>query len=232
MLRTRTNAARTECLNYNEFSIAGRCVRTIARGRNAAFKWLRRPLFRTLMNRSTYLPVVMVCFALMGMRQPAWGDESAEVNRLHRSGQTQAALQKADEFLASKPNDPQMRFLKGVMLADTRRGAEAMEVFQKISEDYPDLAEPYNNVAALHAAAGDYDKARAALEQALRLNPSYATAHENLGDVYAMLASRAYANTLRLEPSNPTAGPKLSMVREMFASRLGAAASAALPAAR
>ena len=45
----------------------------------------------------------------------------------------------------------------------------------------------------LHAAAGDYAKARAELEESLRLNPNYATAHENLGDVYAMLAAESYA---------------------------------------
>jgi len=182
------------------------------------------------MNRATFLPVVMVCLALMNASQQARGDEADEVNRLHRSGQTTAALHRAEQFLANKPKDPQMRFLKGVMLVESRRGAEAMEVFERISEDYPDLAEPYNNVAALHAAAGDFDKARNALEQALRVNPSYATAHENLGDVYAMLASRAYANALRLEPANPSVGPKLSLVRETFALRLRAAAPAALPA--
>ena len=69
-------------------------------------------------------------------------------------------------------------------------------------QDYPELAEPHNNLAALYAAAGDYGKARAELEEALRLNPLYAPAHENLGDVYALLAGQSYARALRLEPAS------------------------------
>jgi tetratricopeptide (TPR) repeat protein len=179
------------------------------------------------MNHSEPLPVILLSLALASASLAVRADDAGEVNRLHRAGQTTAALQMLERILASKPKDPQTRFLKGVVLADSRRDAEAVEVFQKLSEDYPELAEPYNNVAALHAAAGSYDKARAALEQALRANPGYATAHENLGDVHAMLASQSYANALRLEPGNPTVAPKLALVREMFSPRLRAAAPAA-----
>ena len=60
-------------------------------------------------------------------------------------------------------------------------------------QDYPELAEPHNNLAAIYAAAGEYGKARAELEEAIRLNPRYAPAHENLGDVHALLAGQSYA---------------------------------------
>ena len=52
---------------------------------------------------------------------------------------------------------------------------------------------------------GDYGKARAELEETLRLQPGYATAHENLGDVYAVLAAQSYAKALRLEPASADA---------------------------
>ena len=104
------------------------------------------------------------------------------------------------------------------MLADAKRYPEAIDLFQKLTEDYPDLAEPYNNLAAIHAATGDYIRARATLEQALRTNPGYATAHENLGDVYAALASQSYARALQLDPRNVSVPPKLALVRELFKS--------------
>jgi tetratricopeptide (TPR) repeat protein len=137
------------------------------------------------------------------------------VQRLYYSGQSAAAMQRADQFLATNPKDPQMRFVKGVMLADAKRVTEAVQLFERIIEDYPDLAEPYNNLAVLYAGAGDYLKARATLEQALRTNPSYATAHQNLGDVQVALAAQSYARALKLDPGNATVPRKLAIVREL-----------------
>ena len=134
-------------------------------------------------------------------------------------------MQRADQFLAAKPNDPQMRFMKGVMLADAKRDDEAITVFQKLTEDHPDLAEPYNNLAALYAAGGDYAKARATLEQALRTNPAYATALENLGDVYAALAAQSYERALKLDSANVSVPPKLALVRGLYKPRVAAAAT-------
>lgn len=157
----------------------------------------------------------MLCLCLIGT---ARADEFADVARLHEAGQTGAAMARADQFLASKPKDAQMRFLKGVMLADSGRGQEAIDLFTVLTVDHPDLAEPYNNLAALYAASGDYDKARSTLEQALQMNPGYVTAHENLGDIYAMLASQSYARALKLDPNQAAVMlPKLALVRGLFA---------------
>ena len=175
------------------------------------------------------LPFRCLLIACSGAALVARADDLSEVQRLYYSGQAAAAMQRADQFLATRPKDPQMRFLKGVMFADAKRDTEAVALFQKLSEDYPDLAEPYNNVAVLYAAAGDYAKARASLDQALRTNPAYATAHENLGDVYAALAAQSYARALKLEPGNVTVPPKLALVRELY-KHPGRGATAGLPA--
>jgi tetratricopeptide (TPR) repeat protein len=160
----------------------------------------------------------------------AQADDLADVQRLYYSGQAAVAMERADKYIAAHPTDPQMRFMKGVMLADGKRNDEAIAVFQQIIQDYPDLAEPYNNLAALYATTGDYNKARVTLDQALRTNPSYATAHENLGDVYAALAAQSYSRALKLDPQNVTVGPKLALVRELY-KRPGAADAASAPAA-
>ena len=140
----------------------------------------------------------------------------AEVNRLMRAGQFAEAAAKADQFLAGKPKDPQMRFLKGVVLTEQNKPQDAITVFTKLIEDYPELPEPYNNLAVLQAGQGQFDKARAALEMAIRTNPSYATAHENLGDVYAKLASQAYSKALQLDATNTGVQPKLGLIRDLF----------------
>lgn len=103
-----------------------------------------------------------------------------------------------------------------MILSEQGKSADAVIVFQKLTEDYPELPEPYNNLAVLHASAGNYDKARQALERAIRTNPTYATAHENLGDVYAKLASQSYDKAMQLLDANqPAPKSKLAMVRTL-----------------
>jgi tetratricopeptide (TPR) repeat protein len=155
----------------------------------------------------------------------ARADEYGDVNQLLRAGKHAEALAKADQYIAGKPKDPQMRFLKGVVLTEAGRTGEAIATFQKLTEDYPELPEPYNNLAVLHAGQAQFDKARAALEMAIRTNPGYATAHENLGDVYAKLASQAYSRALQLDAGNTAVQPKLNLIRELF--NLAGPASAA-----
>lgn len=146
-----------------------------------------------------------------------YADEYSDVNQLVRSGKLAEALTKADQYLVSKPRDPQMRFLKGVIQTESGKPTDAIGTFVKLTEDYPELPEPYNNLAVLYASQGQYDKARAALEMAIRTNPSYATAHENLGDVYAKLASQAYSKALQLDSSNTGVQPKLALIAGVFA---------------
>ena len=146
----------------------------------------------------------------------ACADEYSDVSQLVRSGKLADALTKADQYLVAKPRDPQMRFLKGVIQRDSGKTADAIATFVRLTEDYPELPEPYNNLAVLYAGQSQFDKARTALEMAIRTNPSYATAHENLGDVYAKLASQAYSKALQLDNENQAVAPKLALIRELF----------------
>ena len=160
----------------------------------------------------------------------AHADDYGDVGQLVRAGKFSEAMSKADTFLASKPNDPQMRFLKGVILRNTGKQPEAIATFTKLTEDFPELPEPYNNLAVLYASQNEFDKARTALEMAIRTNPSYATAHENLGDVYARLASQAYNKALQLDGANAAVPPKLATIREVFKPNLSNPKPSATPA--
>jgi tetratricopeptide (TPR) repeat protein len=160
--------------------------------------------------------VKLLALSLLLTVTTARADDYAEVSQLLRAGKPAEAMAKADQYLAAKPRDPQMRFLKGVMQRDSGKTLEAIATFTKLTEEFPELPEPYNNLAVLYAGQNQFDKARAALEMAIRTNPSYATAHENLGDVYAKLASQAYNKALQLDGSNAAVPPKLALIRELF----------------
>lgn len=165
--------------------------------------------------------VAAVFAALVGAGTGAWAapaDDLREAQKLYSAGKVPAAMDKVDAVLKAQPKDPQARFLKGLLLTEQKRTAEAIQTFTGLTEDYPELPEPYNNLAVLYASQGNYDKAKSALELAIHTHPSYATAHENLGDIYAQLASRAYDRALQLDKNNTAAQVKLAMVKDLFAS--------------
>ena len=143
--------------------------------------------------------------------------EAIEIQKLLKSQQAGQALKVIDDALAKNPKDPAMRFRRGVALSMLDRKAEALQVFQKLVEDHPEMPAPYNNLAVLYGSQGEYDKARGALVAAIRTNPQYATAYQNLGDVYAQLASQAYSKALQLDKSDTTVPPKLVLLRELIA---------------
>ena len=159
----------------------------------------------------------------------AVADEYGDVGQLIHAGKWPEAIARADQYLAAKPRDPQMRFLKGVAQTDAGRTADAIATFTALNQDYPELPEPYNNLAVIYAGQAQFDKARAALEMAVRANPDYAIAYENLGDVYAKLAAQSYAKARQLDPNNPALAPKLALIRQLFVAPEKAQPSAAAP---
>jgi Flp pilus assembly protein TadD len=138
-----------------------------------------------------------------------------------------AAATRIDALAAQRPREPQARFLRGVV--ETERGERdaAIATFRALSQDYPELPEPYNNLAVIYAQQGDYEGARVALESALSAAPDWALAHENLGDIHARIAAVHYGRATALDRDNKSAAAKLALVRGLLAP----AAAAATPAA-
>lgn len=146
----------------------------------------------------------------------AFAGETEEIQQLMKNRQLPQALERADRFLASNPKDAQVRFLKGIVQTELGKPDDAIKTFSALSTDYPQLPEPYNNLAVLYAQQGQLDKARASLLKAIQTNPAYAIAHENLGDLYARLASQSYDKALQLGNTSTNVQTKLTLVRELF----------------
>ncbi len=187
--------------------IAGHCSPTgVRRGRQAWF------LLAAILLAATLLAVALP------VRSAEPTHPAREIEQQFRRGDAGPALQRLDQALALSPADADLRFLKAVILAETGRAADASSLLERLTQEFPDLPEPYNNLAVLQAAAGRLAEARHLLETALRLDPAYRTAHENLGDVFVRLAQRAYeaAAGLRAETGLQN---KLRLARELAATR-------------
>jgi len=176
-----------------------------------------RRLFKTLPGQTRFSGRVRLLLAwlLAGAWVPAtWAQENPydQVQRLLNAGQTTEAMQSAEGWLAQRPRDPQMRLLQGVILNRQGQANAALGVFTDLTREHPELPEPHNNLAVMHAQAGRLEAARVALETALRLNRDYATAHRNLGDVYLRLAAQSYQQAQQRAPADPVLADRLQAI--------------------
>jgi len=149
----------------------------------------------------------------------ARADEATDIRDLLARGDAAAALVRAEKAVATNARDAQSRFLLGVALMDLQRYVQALEHFTRMTQDYPDLPDPLNNVALLHARAGRAELARVTLEAALRADPSHRLARTNLGHVHLMLAVQAWEKAATLGTLDPDVQRRLEVARTLLESR-------------
>ena len=142
--------------------------------------------------------------------------ETERIQGLIAEGNLRQALKLTERQLQEDDKSVTYRFLKGLILTRMNELDQARTLFVELTNDHPELPEPYNNLAVIYASQGDFEKARDALQKAISTHPSYATAHENMGDIYAKMASKAYNQALELDSDNTSAKAKLSLVNDLF----------------
>ena len=176
---------------------------------------------------SRVLAAAVLWAASGAMAQPVDG----ALAKLYGDKNWTQALVLIDRELLRQPGDAQLQIQRGVVLTNLNRADDALAQFRKVAASHPELPGPHNNVAVLLAARGEFQEARLALERAIRTHPSYATAHENLGDLYSHMAAEAYRKALRYDKQGTAARPKLALVDGMQPATTGSTAAVASPAA-
>ncbi len=168
---------------------------------------------KSVLLKKLLAPILLIgALAAVG----AVADELKDISQLSEQGQQAQALERINAYLAANPKDAQGMFMKGIILAESGKRDDAIKAFTDLTQKYPSLPEPYNNLAVLYAEGGQYDQAKKALETAIKTHPSYAIAHENLGDIYARMASEAYDKALQLDNGNSRAQNKLALIKDLF----------------
>ena len=150
---------------------------------------------------------VLSCLLLL-FSAGAQADVYADVNHLVNAQEWSKAQTQAEQRLKSQPTDPQMRLLLSRIQDGQGKTELAMETLQALTQSFPELPEPHNNLAALLAGQNRYAEALVELQAAVRARPDYATALENLGDVYIALAIQAYLSAAQATPSPPRVANK------------------------
>lgn len=139
-----------------------------------------------------------------------------DVRHLLRQAKYAQALQLVTQSLVANPRDPQMRFWQGFIFENMGQPDRATEIYLSLTQEYPELAEPHNNLGVLLAAKGDYPSAKVALDAALRANPNYATAQENMGDLLVNMANQSYQRALVIDPKQRTVPKKIEQLQPVL----------------
>jgi Flp pilus assembly protein TadD len=133
-------------------------------------------------------------------------------------GDLPGALVTADKALQAKPRDATLRFLRAVVLMDLHRDQEALALFTELTHEYPELPDPYNNLALLQARGGRLDEARLSLQHALLNDPHHHAARVNLGQIHLWLAAQAWEQAAGAPAADATLRRKLQALRTLLAS--------------
>ena len=169
----------------------------------------------------------VACAQAQAQHVPAVADGTPEIDRQIAATQLDPALHALDQRIASNPSDVQAKFKRATVLARLDRDTEAIAAFTALTQQYPELPEPYNNLAALYAKRGDLNQARANLETAVAANPAYALANQNLGTLYLRLALQTYQRATKVDPRDALSAQRIVALDSM----LHLAAPMAIPAA-
>lgn len=162
------------------------------------------------------LAALLLCLALIAPAAPARADAVDAAAQLYQEGNETAALERIEQYLMKNSNDPRGRFLKAQLLAAKGDNEGAIALYTGLIDDYPELAEPYNNLAVIYAQQGRYELARNYLEQAVQAFPEYALALENLGDVYAKLAEDSYRDAAQYDKTSSGLKSKIATLEQML----------------
>lgn len=157
-----------------------------------------------------------------------------EVQRLLSAGRGEEALLRAEQALAAAPSDARTQFVLAVVLMELGRDTQARPLFEQLSQQFPELPDPLNNIALLEVRAGRLEVALRALEAALRNDPGHRAARANLAEVHLMLAAAAWERLAEDAPLEPRLARRLEAVRALIgpsarAPQGGAAAPSSSP---
>ena len=160
----------------------------------------------------------LMCMCCAVMPGIARADDIADVRALIARGDLPAALARVEQAVATRPRDVQLRFLQAVVLMESRRDDAALALFMQLSQEFPELPDPHNNIALLHARGGRLEAALAEIQEALRTEPGHRTARANLGQLYLLLAVKAWEDLALSGPIEPALKTRLDGARALVAS--------------
>lgn len=154
--------------------------------------------------------------------EPRTENERIElIDRLIVENQWRDALKHIAQALKHNPQNVQLKFKRAVIYSRMGDNPTAKRYFNELIRFYPEIVEPYNNLAAIYASEGNLVKARELLLQAVTINPNFSMGYENLGDLALQgknpdtaQALQYYEKAASLAPDNKVLARKLKAFKK------------------
>ena len=140
---------------------------------------------------------------------------SARVERLLKQNRPAQAVELAEIGINRNPRNAQLQFMRSIGLERLGRTEEAAKSLRSLIAAYPEIPEPYNNLAVIEAGFGNLEDSVRLLNQALTINPEFATARKNLGDVYLALAIESYEKAAPVLTGNDALQTRLKTLKRL-----------------
>lgn len=163
-----------------------------------------------------YFAIALLSLSLVTSAAFAQDASLDDIEKMVDQGDLQTAITQLEQRISSNNKDVEAHFMKAGLLLEQGKRLDALAAFQNITRLFPQLPEAHNNLAALYAEDGDYEKARRALLSAAANAPEYHTVQINLGDLYVKMALDAYREALALNPGDANSAAKVRFMEQMF----------------
>ena len=170
------------------------------------------------MLRWFWFPILLCSLSFTTLRADS---ELQAVRVLLQAGEYLTALVLLEDLNVLRPCDADLLLLLARVYEATGETDTAISVYQTLISNFPNLPEPYNNIAVLYAARGKIEKAKELLIRGLSTNNSYRRLQKNLSTLYVVEAAEAYRRALSLDDEHRASHEsKLSTPRLLTADAL------------
>lgn len=129
----------------------------------------------------------------------------------------------ADHVPAARQGDTraEQQFRDGLRLAEANKLDEAASQFLRLTQDYPALPQPYEQLASVYQRQGNTHGALGALRSAIELRTDPARLQERLGDLYLELAAQSYKSAVESAHATDAVRQKYSKLEALTTARPG-----------
>jgi tetratricopeptide (TPR) repeat protein len=111
-----------------------------------------------------------------------------------------------NDLLAKYPRDQRLAYLAGDWLMQQQRYEQAVAVLERALKLFPDYAAALNDLAYGYADTGNFEKAFAAMDRYVALQPDQPNPHDSYGEILRMAgkfdaALEQYRMSIRIDPN-------------------------------
>ena len=112
-------------------------------------------------TKKIYFLTILITTFLISLSSNSYSRSNLEeIKLLLKNGKYSRAEKLINKSIETTPNNPEFLFYKGIIETNIGKSNEAIDTFRNLTENFPELPEPFNNLAVLYAEKGEFKLAK------------------------------------------------------------------------